>query len=105
MKKSESIKEITNIGQQVLPKNGHLWLYGSRARGDEKPSSDWDLLILLDKETIESSDYDNYAFPLSMLGWKTNMDINPILYTQEEWKRSSSSLFWHNVERDKIELI
>jgi len=105
MTKQEYIKEITTIGQQVLPQNGHLWLYGSRARGDEKKSSDWDLLILLDKEKIEGSDYDNYAFPLSMLGWKINMDINPVLYTQDEWKDNSSTLFWHNVERDKIELV
>ena len=32
-----------------------VYLYGSRARGTMKPDSDWDLLILLDKDKITLS--------------------------------------------------
>ncbi|GAG58037.1 unnamed protein product, partial [marine sediment metagenome] len=28
--------------------NAHVILYGSRARGEEKPDSDWDILVLTD---------------------------------------------------------
>ena len=31
-----------------------VWLFGSRARGDNHPSSDWDLLVVLNDEAPES---------------------------------------------------
>ena len=47
MKKREFIiKRIVDIVNQTAP-NSELYLYGSRARGTSKKSSDWDLLILL----------------------------------------------------------
>lgn len=99
------LNSIKNVGRQILPKDSHLWLYGSQARGDAHAKSDWDLLVLLDKDKIEGSDYDNYAFPLNMLGWQHNADISPVLYTMKEWNENAITLFHFNVERDKIELI
>ena len=46
MRRNEVLDKITRLGKQVLPKGGHLWLYGSRARGDAHKGSDWDLLVL-----------------------------------------------------------
>jgi len=31
-----------------------IWLFGSRARGDAQPSSDWDLLVVLPDETPDA---------------------------------------------------
>ena len=36
----------------ILAPNARAVLFGARARGDAKPSSDWDILVLLDKEKI-----------------------------------------------------
>jgi len=41
---------------RTLAPNARAILFGSRARGDARPASDWDILILLDKERIELSD-------------------------------------------------
>ena len=41
-----------------------LFLYGSQARDEARPDSDWDILILLDKLKIEVEDYDNVSYPL-----------------------------------------
>ena len=30
-----------------------IWLFGSRARGDARPNSDWDLFVVLDDDTPE----------------------------------------------------
>ena len=51
-----------------MPANSSLLLYGSRARGDNRVDSDWDLLILLDKPKLSSQDYD-YGYPFRELGW------------------------------------
>lgn len=77
-------------------------LFGSQARGTAGPNSDWDILIILDKDKLLPSDYDEVTFPLTMLGWETGQQINPILYSAEEWNRSAHTPFHKNVEQDAI---
>jgi len=36
-------------------------LFGSQVRGDAREDSDWDILILLNKEKLDNSDHDNYS--------------------------------------------
>lgn len=80
------------------------FLYGSRARGTAHEGSDWDILILLDKSRINLSDYDKYSYPLRELGWDLNEIINPVLFTEKEWKENYFTPFNHNVEFEKIEI-
>ena len=61
-----------------------LFLYGSQARDEARPDSDWDILILLDKLKIEVEDYDNVSYPLVELGWSLNECVSPVLYTLNE---------------------
>jgi predicted nucleotidyltransferase len=51
----DSIKKTLAIS---LPKQGEAMLYGSQARGDARMNSDWDILIILDKERLLPEDYD-----------------------------------------------
>ena len=32
-----------------------LWLFGSRARGDHRPDSDWDILAVLDDDALDAA--------------------------------------------------
>lgn len=98
------IGKMKDLARTVLPEGGHVWLYGSRARGDERSDSDWDLLILIDKPQVESTDEDNISYPFVYLGWQMNEDVNPMLYTYSEWKERMASPFFQNVERDKLQL-
>ena len=66
-----------------------MYLYGSRARGEAHKDSDWDILIVLPKNKLEQSDYDNVSYPLVELGWILGEKINPIIYTKEEWDANS----------------
>ena len=102
MGKEFVIESIKNTATQTLPKGSELLLYGSRARGDAHKGSDWDLLILLDKDKVEENDYDNVAFPFTMLGWKIGEIIIPQIYTKNEWERMSFLPFHKNVEHDKV---
>jgi uncharacterized protein (UPF0332 family)/predicted nucleotidyltransferase len=54
---------LSRIKQTVLEREStaNIYLYGSRARGDAKPDSDWDLLILLNKEKITDELENNIA--------------------------------------------
>ncbi|MCQ2361282.1 MAG: nucleotidyltransferase domain-containing protein [Paludibacteraceae bacterium] len=105
MASKDVIYEITALGKSIIPKGGHLWLFGSRARGDNRKDSDWDLLILMDKQNQEWSDFDNYAYPFTELGNNIGVSINPLLYTKNEWEQRSFTPFYHNVQSEKLELL
>lgn len=102
MTATPTIQRIRTMGQQILPKGSRLWLYSSRARGDYRQDSDWDLIVLVDKESQQLQDFDRYAYPFIELGWQTGEEINPMLYTRQEWEKRHFTPFYHNVEDDKI---
>ncbi len=95
---------IREVAHQAIPKNGRAILYGSRARGDSHPGSDWDILILLDKEKLENNDYTHVSYPFVILGSDLNEEINPIMYTKDEWRQYDFTPFHENVEHDGIVL-
>lgn len=103
-KETEVLRRIREVAHRSLPKGGRVLLYGSRARGDAHESSDWDVLVLLDKDRIRLEDIDNVSYPLRELGWDLGEDINTVLYTVDDWSKNSFSPFHKNVESEAIAL-
>ena len=103
MEQNEVIARIKETAERILPEGASLWLYGSRARGDARPDSDYDLLILIDKNSLSSSDYDA-VFDLRLLGVTLNEEINPTVYPKSQWMKWGYVPFHDNVENDKIVL-
>ena len=96
--------KIKSLKQQLLP-NERVILFGSQARGDANPDSDWDLLVVLDKKGKHNwDDFDNYAYPFTEIGWDHGVAINPLLYTQDEWEKRKITPFYKNVENEGIEI-
>ena len=104
MEQKEVIRHIKEVGERILPEGASLWLYGSRARGDARPDSDYDLLILLDKDRVSSSDFDKYSYPLSLMGVKLNAEINAHIYPKKDWEKWDFVPFHDTVEEEKIVL-
>ena len=104
MEKTAVLDNIKDLARKTLPANSSLLLYGSRARGDNRPDSDWDLLILLDKPTLVAEDYD-VAYPFRELGWDIGEEISPHVYTKKQWGEWTFLPYYKNVERDKIVLV
>lgn len=108
MSDNDVIKAISERLYSIDPK-AKMYLFGSRARGDAHEDadvdkrSDWDVLILLDKQTRTTwDDFDKYAYPLIELGWYLDETINPIVRTIKDWKENNFSLFNHNVEAEAV---
>lgn len=101
MNKQQVIEVIHNRLHEIDP-YAKAFLFGSRARGTERSDSDWDILILLDKDKITLHDYDEYSYPLRELGWDLNETINPVLFSSKEWEKNKFTLFNHNVRREGI---
>ena len=102
---NQILNAIRDKASQIVPKGAIVILFGSRARGDASEDSDWDVLILLDKDRITSQDFDYYSYPLRELGWDYNQCINTILYTKRDWDSSFISPFRENVTEDGIILL
>lgn len=58
--------------KSIMPKDAKVILFGSRVRRDAKADSDWDILVLLNKDKIVEQDHDHYTYPLWELGWQIN---------------------------------
>ncbi|MCR4922191.1 MAG: nucleotidyltransferase domain-containing protein [Bacteroidaceae bacterium] len=104
MSPANVIDRIKRVAMEILPEHSKLYLYGSRARGDAREDSDWDLLILLDKPKISLDDY-GVAYPFREAGWEMGEEINPQVYSQKEWHHYSFTPFYKNVEHDKQVLL
>ena len=105
MQQEQVIKRITELGKEILPEGASLWLYGSRARGDARPDSDYDLLILLDKDQLSSDDSNKYSYPLYFWGTGVGEAVNAHIYTKKDWNKWRLAPFNENVEADKVILI
>lgn len=88
---------------EILPQGSQVSLFGSRARGDTRPDSDWDIHILIPgEERLPWSKWDTYAWPFAEIGLQYDEIINPRLYTFAGWLKRSFLPFFKNVEKDSI---
>jgi len=101
---SQIFNEIRTLKRQILP-NEKVILFGSQARGDAREDSDWDLLVLLDKEKKAFEDEDTYGYPFAEMGLKYKTYISVKMYTEKEWDKRKSTPFYKNVEQDGIKIV
>jgi len=97
-------QEIQALKRQILP-NEKVILFGSQARGDARPDSDWDLLVLLNKKKKNFEDEDIYGYPFAEMGLKYKTYISVKIYTKNDWKKRRPTPFYKNVYQDGIEII
>ncbi|GHT60784.1 hypothetical protein FACS189451_01470 [Bacteroidia bacterium] len=99
------LSNIRELKRKLLP-NDRLILFGSQARGDAQPDSDWDLLILLDKKNKSSfsENYDNYGYPFAEIGDKFGAYLSVKVYNKNDWEKRSFTPFYENVMNDGIEI-
>ena len=101
MQKSQDIlNQIKNIVLSKEP-SAKVLLYGSRARGNERKDSDWDLLILVKQDKI-SYDYEKQITDsLYDLEFETGEIISPMVYSETEWNtKYSVTPFYQLVMKD-----
>ncbi len=95
---SQLIREIIS---SIDPK-AEVILYGSRARGDERDDSDWDILILTDYPVdlqIER-EFRNKLYDLEL---DTGESLSVFAYSKDDWQtRQRITPFYQNVSQEGI---
>ncbi|GAB1454153.1 hypothetical protein MASR2M47_42090 [Draconibacterium sp.] len=92
----ENISDIGPTAQVIL--------YGSRARGDEKAESDWDLLILTDYPVNleKERQFRNHLYDLEL---ETGEPFSLFAYSKNDWDtKQNVTSFYFNVNRDGVRL-
>jgi predicted nucleotidyltransferase len=90
------VDKLKEIGKKL---DVEIYLYGSAARGENKEESDWDLLII--------GNVDSSKLEKNLDSIKTDENLKPSLYTQNEWNQTEEKdpAFFERVEKDRIRLI
>lgn len=92
----QNISEIDPYAQVIL--------FGSRARGDEKAESDWDLLVLTDYpiNVDKERQFRNHLYELEL---ETGEPFSLFAYSKNDWNtKHRISPFYANVTREGISL-
>ncbi len=103
-KHDQIISRISSVISQKYP-DAEIYLYGSRARGEDKPLSDWDLLILLNFPSISFTLETNIMDDMYEIELETGEIISPLIYSKNEWvnKHKETQLF-ENIEKESIKI-
>ncbi len=79
-------------------------LYGSRARGDARTDSDWDVIVIHDKPSLSFDERGDLDYILWTKGLEIGKEINTLEYTRKQWDALPPSLFKLNVLNEGIRL-
>lgn len=84
--------------------DAEIILYGSRARGDARSDSDWDVVVVLNKPPMPHIERYAIANELWNRGFDMGEEINTLVYTVDQWRNAPPSLFKYNVREEGIRL-
>lgn len=85
--------------------DAEAYLFGSRARGDFHAQSDWDILILVNKEKISMEVEDMFRNDLYDLELDTGLVISSFIYPKNYWTTYlTQSPLYHAISNEGIKL-
>jgi predicted nucleotidyltransferase len=92
----------TQLKQALGERLRELWLYGSRARGDARPDSDDDLLVLLDRDATELRER-VLDVQVDMLD-RHDALVTTLLHTEDDWRQQQGYPLAINIAREAVRL-
>lgn len=100
-----SPKSADNRLPQNRPLTSLVILYGSEARGEARPDSDIDLLVLVDADKLSYDDKDRIIAPFYDIELTTGIIISTLIMPRKEWEnRPFLTPFQYNVNKEGITL-
>jgi len=98
---------LDNITKAIHSKDpsAQAYLFGSRARGDNRPDSDWDILILVNDQSITNEIEDKFRDDLYNIELESGQIISILIYPKDYWKKNLKfSPLYKAVKREGVKL-
>jgi predicted nucleotidyltransferase len=103
-KKDQILQRIIDVVSKTAP-DSEIYLYGSQARGGAKKLSDWDLLILLNKQNISFDLETKFMDELYEIELETGEIISPMIYGKNDWNENHSITgLFENIQKEGIRI-
>ena len=95
IRKKQHIIQLIRQKINELDSTAEVILYGSRARGDNKRDSDWDVMILLNRLNVDKKIEQTFRHHLLDLELEIGVPISVFVYSKSDWegKYSITPLF------------
>ncbi len=104
VEKNEILNRIKESVRSVMP-DAVIILYGSAARGENRPDSDIDLLVLLNKSAVSREDEIKIKYPLYEIEFDSGTIISPLVLSKSDWEsRHKITPFYDGVDKEGIVL-
>ena len=104
MSRKNIVDQISQAIRRVAPTATAI-LYGSEARGDARPDSDIDVLILLDGDQMNLKREMEITGPLNEIEWKTGVLVSPTVMLRKQWENMPfKTPFYINVMNEGIRI-
>ena len=102
--KTKRISHLIHEAVLAVDPDAEVILYGSRARGDENPGSDWDILILTDAPV--DMDIENaFRDKLYDLELETGEPLSIFIYSKLNWNsKQRITPYYQNITQEGIVL-
>lgn len=103
-RKEQILQKIIGAATKTDPYS-EVYLYGSRARGDAKKLSDWDLLILLNSKNISFDFETKFMDVFYEIELETGAIISPLIYSKNDWTENHSmTQLFENIQKEGIRI-
>lgn len=100
----DKVLELIRTTVRATEPDAQIILYGSRARGDSREDSDWDVIVILNKPPMPHYLRSEIACDLWDKGFDIGEEINAFVYTIDQWNSAPPSLFKYNIREEGIQL-
>jgi predicted nucleotidyltransferase len=103
-RKTKHIAQLIQQNIHMVDPKAEIILYGSRARGDERADSDWDILVLTDYP-VDLNKERSFRDNLYDLELQTGEPFSIFVYSKSDWTtRQKITPFYINVVQEGIRL-